>query len=304
MLNLIISFVAFSVLTMFGTAFASDFTPTQRTSYTESDNVKSYSSVSRYVAPTTSTQNQKATEQIPTVPANIQNKILQANNNQLQAQDIKQLGSALSFAKSALIDNTELAKAEFGMSDTQKPQAKPQIQSQEIISEDTVKFDQTYNTPQYRDIFYTSQDSALVNQAIDYLAKGKKMIVKPRRFIIEKTQIAVKPIIHVSSVMYNDPTYWVIFTNIGKFTYAQPSIGEIKISESSNNQIEFIIPLKANLQSEVKKLGKNPKMRNISIQQNFIAVTLRTGECLFAKELEITTKCGARIEEIEKQVEI
>ena len=302
MLNLIIYFVVFSVLTMFSNSFASDFTPTQRTSYTESDNVKSYSSVSRYAAPTASTYSQK--EKVPTVSANIQNKILQANENPLQTQDIKQLGSAISFAKNALIDNTELAKVEFGISDTQKTQVKSQIQPQEIISEDAVKFDQAYNIPQYRDIFYTPQDSALVNQAIDYLAKGKKMVVKPRRFIIEKTQIAVKPIIHISSVMYNDPTYWIVFTNIGKFTYAKPSISQIKISESSNNQIEFIIPLKEDLQSEVKKLGKNPQIRNVSIQKNFIAVTRRTGECFFAKELEITTKCGARIEEVEKQVEI
>ena len=303
MLNLIISFIAFSTLgTSFGITLASDFTPTERTSYVENEKIKSYSSVSRYAAPTASMQNQQGSQQVPTVSANVQNKILQANNNPMQTQDIKQLGSALSFAKSALLENTELAKVEFGMSDTQKPQA--QIQSQEIISEDAVKFDPTYNTPQYRDIFYTPQDSALVNQALDYLAKGKKMIVKPRRFITQKTQIAVKPIIHVSSVMYNDPNYWVIFTNIGKFTYAQPSIGEIKISESSNNHIEFIVPLKAELQSEVKKLGKNPKIRNISIQKNFIAVTLRTGECLFGRDLEITTKCGARIEEVEKQVEI
>ena len=302
MLNLIISFIAFSALgTSFGITLASDFTPTERTSYVENEKIKSYSSVSRYAAPTASMQNQQGSQQVPTVSANVQNKILQANNNPMQTQDIKQLGSALSFAKSALIDNTELAKVEFGMSDTPRSQT---IHPQEIISEDAVKFDPTYNTPQYRDIFYTPQDSALVNQALDYLVKGKKMIVKPRRFITHKTQIAVKPIIHVSSVMYNDPNYWVIFTNIGKFTYAQPSIDEIKISESSNNQIEFIVPLKAELQSEVKKLGKNPKIRNISIQKNFIAVTLRTGECLFGRDLEITTKCGARIEEVEKQVEI
>jgi len=301
MLNLIISFIIFS---SFSSAFGSDFTPTERTTYTESDNIKSHSSVSRYTAPTASTKHQNVADSTPTVSANVQNKILQANNNPVQSQDIKQLGGAISFAKSALIENTELAKIEFGMSDTQKSQPKPQPQTQEITTSDVVKFDPTYNTPQYRDIFYTPQDSALVNQALDYFTNGKKMIVKPRKFIVEKIQVAIKPIIHVSSVMYNDPTYWVIFTNIGKFTYAKPSIGEVKISESSNNEIEFTIPLKAELQSEVKKLGKNPKLHNVSIQKKFIAVTLRTGECFFAKDLEITTKCVARIEEVEKQVEI
>ena len=303
MLNLIISFV---VCSAFSLAYATDFTPTERTNYTESDNIKSHSSVSRYAAPTASTRNHTASNNTPIVSANVENKILQANSNPLQTQDITQLGGALAFAKSALIENTEIAKLEFGMSDTQKLQAKPkpQIQPQEIITNEAVRFDPTYNTPQYRDIFYTKQDSALVNQALDYFTNGRKMIVKPRKFIIEKFQIAVKPIIHVSSLMYNDPTYWVVFTNIGKFTYAKPSVGEIKISQSSNNEIEFIVPLKADLQTEVKKLGKNPKLYNISIQKGFIAVTLRTGECLFAKGLEITTKCGARIEEVEKQVEI
>ena len=274
-------------------SYATDFTPTEKTTTYENNGVKTTTTFSRFAAPTN-----------PSQTANTQNKFLQSNSNTLQTQDIKQIGSAISFAKSALIENTELAKVEFGMSDSQKTNlAKSQIQPQEITIDDTVKFDPSYNIPQYRDAFYTPQDSALVNQAVDYHSKGRKMIVKPRRFTMQKSQVTTNPIIHVSSVMYNDPSYWIVFTNIGKFTYAKSSINGIKISESSNNEIEFIIPLNATLQAESKKLG-TIKQRNVSVQSSFVAVTLRTGECFFAKELEITKKCGARIEEIEKQVEI
>ena len=268
-------------------SFATEYAPTERVVHTETANIKSTATVSRFTAPTA-----PQTE-------STQKKLLQANSNPLQTQDIKQLGSALSFAKSSLIENTEIAKAEFGMSDSQKPSNKPQP----ITVDEPVKFDPSYNIPQYRDVFYTPQDSALVNQAVDYFSKGKKMIVKPRRFTTERTQITINPIVHVSSIMYNDPSYWIVFTNIGKFTYAKSSIDGIKISESSNNAIEFTIPLKGTLQTESKKLGAS-KNRNVSVQSSFVAVTLRTGECFFAKDLEITKKCGPRIEEIEKQVEI
>ncbi len=303
MLNLLFLILSFAVFTH---AFAaSDSTPTERKSYTETANSQTYSSVSRFIAPTSYQKSPKENSQeVPVVPANIQDKILQANKNPLQTQDIKQLGSAIAFAKGALIQNTEIAKEEFGISDKQLKSQKEQNTQKEVVIEEGAKLDQIYNTPQYRDIFYTPQDSALINQAVDYHIQGKKMLTKTRKFIIQKVQVVTKPIMHVSSVMYNDPSYWVIFTNAGKFSYTKPVIDGIRITESSNSAIEFMIPLNGDLQATVKKLGKNPKIRNVSIQQNYIAVTLRTGECLFAQNLEITTKCIPRIEEIEKQIEI
>ena len=293
------------IFSIFLSFSALGFEPTNRTNYTENENSTTYSSVSRFTAPTNQNihypkEPQTPQSKTPTISNEIQEKLIQSNKNQLEVQDIKQIGSALSFAKSALIENTELAKSEFGISE--KENKKNTVK--EIITEENMKADPIYNSPQYRDIFYSIQDSALINQAIDYYHKGKTMTVKSRKFITQKVQISIKPIIHISSIMYNDPSYWLIFTNIGKFSHSNPIIQNIRIIQNSSNEAEFMIPITNELKDEIKKLGKNIQIRNISIQKNYIALTLHTGECFFAKDLEIATKCTPRITEIEKQIEI
>ena len=210
-----------------------------------------------------------------------------------QTSELKQVGEMLTFAKNALIENTNIAKNEFDIKDDEK------------IQEESPNFDAKYNTTDYRDIFYTTQDSALVNQALDYFLQGKVMKAKPRKFITQKVQNIKKPLVQLSSIMYNNESFWTVFTNIGKFTYTKPFVDSIRITGISSSEVEFTIPIKGKLRNSVRDMHSEiASMERISIQNHNILLTLRTGECIFEEDLKITKSCSPIIEEVEKQIEI
>jgi len=210
-----------------------------------------------------------------------------------KASELKQAGEMLTFAKNALIENTNIAKNEFD------------IKNDEKIQEESSDVDAKYNTADYRDIFYTTQDSALVNQALDYFLQGKVMKAKPRKFVTTKLQNIKKPLVQLSSIMYNNESFWTVFTNIGKFTYTKPFVDSIRITGISSAEVEFTIPIKGRLRNSVRdKHNELVNMERISIQNHNILITLRTGECIFEEELKITKSCSPVVEEIEKQIEI
>jgi hypothetical protein len=210
-----------------------------------------------------------------------------------QTSELKQVGEMLTFAKNALIENTNIAKNEFDIKDDEK------------IQEESPNFDAKYNTTDYRDIFYTTQDSALVNQALDYFLQGKVMKAKPRKFITQKVQNIKKPLVQLSSIMYNNESFWTVFTNIGKFTYTKPFVDNIRITGISSSEVEFTIPIKGKLRNSVRDMHSEiASMERISIQNHNILLTLRTGECIFEEDLKITKSCSPIIEEVEKQIEI
>ena len=210
-----------------------------------------------------------------------------------QTSELKQVGEMLTFAKNALIENTNIAKNEFDIKDDEK------------IQEESPNFDAKYNTIDYRDIFYTTQDSALVNQALDYFLQGKVMKAKPRKFITQKLQNIKKPLVQLSSIMYNNESFWTVFTNIGKFTYTKPFVDSIRITGISSSEVEFTIPIKGKLRNAVRDMHSEiASMERISIQNHNILLTLRTGECIFEEDLKITKSCSPIIEEVEKQIEI
>jgi hypothetical protein len=210
-----------------------------------------------------------------------------------QTSELKQVGEMLTFAKNALIENTNIAKNEFDIKDDEK------------IQEESPNFDAKYNTTDYRDIFYTTQDSAIVNQALDYFLQGKVMKAKPRKFITQKVQNIKKPLVQLSSIMYNNESFWTVFTNIGKFTYTKPFVDSIRITGISSSEVEFTIPIKGKLRNSVRDMHSEiASMERISIQNHNILLTLRTGECIFEEDLKITKSCSPIIEEVEKQIEI
>ncbi len=210
-----------------------------------------------------------------------------------QTSELKQAGEMLTFAKNALIENTNIAKNEFDIKDDEK------------IQEESPNFDVKYNTTDYRDIFYTTQDSALVNQALDYFLQGKVMKAKPRKFVTQKVQNIKKPLVQLSSIMYNNESFWTVFTNIGKFTYTKPFVDSIRIAGISSSEVEFTIPIKGKLRNSVRDMHNEiASMERISIQNHNILLTLRTGECIFEEDLKITKSCSPIIEEVEKQIEI
>jgi hypothetical protein len=219
-----------------------------------------------------------------------------------QTSELKQASEMLTFAKNALIENTNVAKNEFEIKDDDKNTA---IKDSEKIQEESPNFDAKYNTAEYRDMFYTTQDSALVNQALDYFLQGKIMKAKPRQFVTKKVQNIKKPLVQLSSIMYNNESFWTVFTNIGKFTYTKPFVDSIRITGISSAEVEFTIPIKGKLRNSIRNMHNElANMERISIQNHNILVTLRTGECIFEEELKITKSCHPIIEEVEKQIEI
>ena len=210
-----------------------------------------------------------------------------------QTSELKQVGEMLTFAKNSLIENTNIAKNEFDIKDDTK------------IQEESPNFDAKYNTADYRDIFYTTQDSALVNQALDYFLQGKVMKAKPRKFVTQKSQNIKKPLIQLSSIMYNNESFWTVFTNIGKLTYTKPFVDSIRITGISSSEVEFTIPIRGKLRNSVRDMHNEiASMERISIQNHNILLTLRTGECIFEEDLKITKSCSPITEEVEKQIEI
>lgn len=203
--------------------------------------------------------------------------------------DVQKVNDMLSFAKNALIENTALAKKEFNM------------EEQAPAEED----DSIYNNAEHRDIFFNAEDSKMVNKALDYFKKGKLLNFEKKESPTKKVQIIKKPLLRLSSIMYNNTSMWTVFTNVGKFDNNKPFSGNIKVLNFSNTEIEFSIPISKILKETLKKqeeiLLDNERMR---AEKDNIVITLRTGECIFEDDLRITKNCAPIIEEIEKQVEL
>lgn len=217
-----------------------------------------------------------------------------AQSENTQVNEIAQATKMLSFARNALIENTQLVKDEFGVKDNA-----PQTEE---------NGDTKYNTADYRDIFYTVEDSALVNQAFDYFKQGKKMkkVSQPRQKAFQKVQNIRKPAIQLFSIIYNNESSWTVFTNIGKFTYTKPRVNSINITGISSSEVEFIMPIQEKMKDAIRTLGQDvlEYKERVSVKNRNLVVRLRTGECIFEDELKIITKCSTIVEEIEKQVEI
>lgn len=218
------------------------------------------------------------------------------NSTAEQAAQIAQTSKMLSFAKEALIASTQLAKDEFGIQNATPTK-----------SDEEIGVDKKYNTPEYRDVFYSVNDSALINQALDYFKQGKRMKkVSPALAPMRKVQTIRKPILQLHSIMYNNPSSWTVFTNIDKFTYTKPTGDSVSITGISNSEVEFIMPIKENMRDAVRTMNKNvlDYKDRVSVQNRNLVVRLHMGECIFADELKIVTKCTTAVDDFEKQVDI
>lgn len=219
--------------------------------------------------------------------ANAQEQSSKNTNN----SDISKM---LSFAKESLIANTQNTKIEFGIKDEPSKEEKQQF-----------TLEQKYSTQEWRDIFLSQQYSTLINQAYDYHKQGKKMNLKKESFKTEQVEKVVKPLIAISSLMFNTTEHWTVFTNIGKFTYKKPFIKDIKITGISTSQVELIVPITKDISPTVSELKSELQHRQrIFIEGRNLILQLRTGECVFESDLQITTRCKPIIKKIEKQVAI
>ena len=150
-------------------------------------------------------------------------------NETVSQQPQDKIGSSLqsmtSFAKNSLITNTDLAKKEFAYEEEQP----------------NVKVEDQYKTAVYRDIFFTINESALINQALDYYKQGKKMYPsEPKKsYKVEKVEKVRKPLIKLSSVMYKTSEMWSVFTSVGKFSDDTPSVKNFEITGISKDEVEF-----------------------------------------------------------------
>lgn len=212
--------------------------------------------------------------------------------SQPTAEDVSKVSKMLNFAKNALVESTSQAKTEFGIEDD-KPDDKP------------IDTEKKYQTVDYRDIFYPVNESSLITQAYDYFKQGKKMQVKPEAMQrMEKANAIITPIIRLSSVMYGDATHWTIFTSFGRFTYKKPFVGDVKVIGISSSEVEFIMPFKDSKNRSTKSISNDVEHRNrVFIEGDNIVARLRVGECIFEKDLQITTKCAPITIVVDKPVE-
>lgn len=198
------------------------------------------------------------------------------------------LQSMTSFAKKSLVSGTELAKQEWAVED-------------EIVHAKPVLVEDKYKTSSYSDIFFSKNDSALINQASEYFKEGKKMFIpkpKEKRYINKKVEHVRKPLIKLSSIMYSSPEMWSAFTSIGKFNNKTTSLSKFSVLGISRQEIEIEIE---NLQLGSKESNNS----RIAIQDDGkVIVTLRTGECVFEDDLEITKNCQTITEMIDKEIEV
>lgn len=215
--------------------------------------------------------------------------------SQLSQGDLNTLQGLTSFAKNALIQNTNLAKSEFGIEDEQPP--KPPVNKN--VGQDIVPDDQ-YKTGAYRDIFFTPKESALINQALDYYKQGKQMFTKARQYKIEKVEYVRKPLLKLSSIIYDGNNAWTAFTSAGKFKNNDYKRGNIEVTGISRQEVEFTLPV-----PEYAKNRKDVKnAERITMDGGKLVITLRTGECIFEEELMITKNCSLVTEMVDKEIEI
>lgn len=196
--------------------------------------------------------------------------------------DFNKATGMLNFAKQSLIESTKQTKEEFGINDDKSKQ-----------KASSITLEQKYSSAEFRDIFFKPQESSLIVQAHEYFKQGKKMYIKSQNITeIEELERTIKPILRLSSLMYEGTQQWVVFTNIGKFTYRKPFINDVKIIGISSDEVEFLIPL-----TNVGELKNSKEYKErISIIGNNVAIKLRTGECIFEKNVKITTKCSPIVE--------
>jgi len=204
-------------------------------------------------------------------------------NNDIPQQTLNNLQNMTSFAKNALITNTNLARQEFGMNDTDAPT--------------NTKVEDQYKTNAYRDIFFTTDESASISQALEYYKQGKKMFPSDVIKQTQKVEKVRKPLIKLSSIMYNTKDSWVVFTSIGKFNSKNASVAGIDLTGISKDEAEFTIPMDS-------FDSKPEQQERVTIQNQNVIVTLRTGECIFEEELEITKNCRVITEMVDNTVEV
>lgn len=204
-------------------------------------------------------------------------------SNQPSQKELSNLQSMTSFAKNALITSANLAKKEFNMEDESAP----------------VKVEDKFKTSAYKDIFFTTNESALISQALDYYKQGKRMYSnEPQKQYNkpEKVEKVRKPLIKLSSIMYTSKNSWAVFTSIGKFSNQNSTVNDIEITGVSKDEAEFTTTIEA---SEIKP----EKSDRVFIEGDKLIVTLRTGECIFEEDLKITKNCRIITEMVDKEID-